>query len=318
MMGESTRGSALVTFNPCHHAALIEPIQHILEVIMSALTVVLLNACLPLAAPVPHAEQLASLPEVAKRLRAGGPGDTLIEAGVKRIAAVPAAQLTDELAFLSAVADRRLPELRLRRELGDVAEILERKYRDDPDALLRVLLLKADLYRDCLSDRKKEREILEKAEALQADLQARQAVSQLTVYFKLGESSLGAVDPKSGTTNKAREYYAKVIAFEFPARPTNPYYGEYQAAYTKAACRLVEMSTDTELKNLRFHPFAFEMLAKHYPDKVKLISNENPWVAEFNARVERWLELEAKNLPQDSPMRVHFALVLEHLRKNKP
>ncbi len=285
---------------------------------MSVLTAFLLGAGMSITPPPVPAEQPTALSEIVKRLRGGAPSAPLIEAGVKFVTTATATQLTDELALLSAVADRRVPEPQRRKEFKVVAAVLERKYKDDPDALLRVLLAEADLYRDCLSDRKTEGEVLEKAEILQEGLQARQAVSRLTVFLKLGETYLGVVDPKSGTQKKSAEYYAKVIAFEFPGRPTGPHYGDYQAVYINAASRLVEITKGTELKHLRFEPFALEALGRLHPTRAKLLNPESPGVAAFNAKVERWLELMAADLPKDSALHFHFQSLLQHVRKDKP
>lgn len=290
---------------------------------MRAIALFSIAICWTTAPTAVRGEQPMTLPEVVKRLRADSktPDKELVKTGVKLIQEgkdSTATRLVDELAFLSTIADRRALGPQQRKYLEEAAETLERKYHDEPNALLRVLLLEADLYRDGLQDRKKERETLEKAESLQEAIVTQQALDQLNLYLKLGESYLGVHDPESKTQKKSLEYYTKVLEFEFPARPSSPRYGEYQTAYIKAASRLVEMTSNTDLKKLRFHPFALAALEKHYPQRAKFLNKESPTVAAFNAKFERWLELTAKELPQDSAIRVHVQAVLDYLRKDKP
>jgi hypothetical protein len=272
------------------------------------------------AVPLPE-NPPASLAEVVERMQQAPLYtnlDELIKAGLQFLASQAQSSVADDLAFLKVAAAYHSRGNDFANQMGKVLDPLKNKHRKDPYALFRILLMEGDMFRDAGGDRKRERAAYEQALKLEEGMRVQMALDQLRLHLKLGENYIGVVDPRTGREDKAREMFQKIIEFEFPARPTANGWEEYADLYTKAALRLVVMSTDAERRRLRFHPFALGRIHELYPDLAKQLAPGSPEVAKFLAMVERWAQSTLKDLPKDSPMRPHFEAVLQHLRKDRP
>lgn len=263
-------------------------------------------------------EPMLTLEQTAKQISSNANAATpkLIDQMSDRILNEKCPSVQDEIAFLVSIENYEIAQKTDFKRTLTLLVILNTKHKDDPDALMSVLLHEIVFYRSVAPDTQKLANVVSQIIQLSQLIQNRQAIASMTLQVEIGESyrALFGGDKLGEMQNKAREYYAKALSFPIFDPAYKPSIETLKQLYVRAAIDIVEISKGHELASLRFDPYAWDEITKVFPEKAKLISHSLPGMDNLKNQTAAWLKAALQETDNDSEIHKQIVAVLEFLK----
>lgn len=237
---------------------------------------------------------------------------------IEKIHGETVSSVTDELAFLTDVANFDMRQENNLKNMQKLQDILTQKYADNIDATMQLLTQEMVFYR-CLPDQQKLAKVITQMEKLSIELQNRNAIVYLTQQVETGEAylALPGGDRPGAMREKARGYFQTVIDFHIFTSVYESSYGTLKDIYLRTAVDLMSITEGRDLNKLWFSGFTRREIARRFPEKAKHINSDfaDPGRIIIEGTVSDWLRARIVDADKDDPMLPHLQAVWDFVQK---